>query len=511
MKFFNTLKHDLLEFKPKSTGKVNLYTCGPTVYDFAHIGNLRAFIFADIIKRALQFNGYDVNWVMNITDIDDKTISGAIKQFGQNAGVEALVKFTNQYFELFLEDLKEVNINRNDISFVKVTEKIADIQLFILKLMDLGFGYKAEDGSIYFSIEKYQEKFGDYGALVGEKFLEGKKVGARVKVDEYDKDNLSDFALWKAHSPEDANIFWDHPILGKGRPGWHIECTLINYFKFPEGTDIHTGGVDLIFPHHTNEIAQAIPVYRSQRVDKGHDAEKNFVEYWLHSEYITVENKKMSKSAHNFITLNELIKEQICNGYDLRYLYLQSHYRTKLNVTKESLNAAKNGLTKLKAAIGRLIKEVGYGQTSGQAKTDEQSNQNNQDQSHPDTQIIQQFTETLNNDLNTPQALAILQQTVETELPSKIKLATIYKMDEIFGLDLQSSKSVEYIDISDLDETMRNLIERRQEARKLKDYELSDELRLEIESRGYIVIDILPKKTDGGESIPEQTMQIIKK
>jgi cysteinyl-tRNA synthetase len=177
MNFFNTLTRSLQHFEPSEKSRVKLYTCGPTVYNHVHIGNLRAFIAADILKRALEFNGYDVDWVMNITDLDDKTIANTIKESGSAAGIADLEKFTQKYFDTFLQDLKKINVEEQDISFVKVTEKIADIQLYILELIKRGFAYKAEDGSTYFSIEKYQQKFSDYGALVGEKFLEGKKIG----------------------------------------------------------------------------------------------------------------------------------------------------------------------------------------------------------------------------------------------------------------------------------------------------------------------------------------------
>jgi cysteinyl-tRNA synthetase len=191
LKLFNTLTKQLEEFSvPAGHVKVNLYTCGPTVYNTAHIGNLRSYISADLLARALEWNGHDVDWVMNITDVDDKTIANTIREFGATAGVEQLEEYTDRYFQVFLKDLQKVNINPERISFVKVTEKIADIQLFILALIERGYAYRADDGSTYFSIEAYQRDYGDYGALVGEKFLEGKKVGARIKNDEYDKENM---------------------------------------------------------------------------------------------------------------------------------------------------------------------------------------------------------------------------------------------------------------------------------------------------------------------------------
>jgi len=470
LQFFNTLGRGLQNFEPSEKDQVKFYSCGPTVYDYVHIGNLRAYIFADTVKRALEFNGQDVNWVMNITDLDDKTIARAIKQSGPNAAVADLRGYTDQYFQLFLADLEKVNIAAQDISFVKVTDKIADIQLFILELLNKGYAYKAEDGSTYFNISKYQQDFGDYGQLVGEKFLEGKKIGARVKVDEYEKDDLSDFALWKAHSVEDGRIFWDHPALGPGRPGWHIECTLINYFKFPNGTDIHSGGVDLIFPHHTNEIAQAQPIYRP------------FVRYWLHSEHILVDNKKMAKSAGNFFTLHDLETAGITDGLALRYLYLQSHYRSKLNVTKASLSAAKKGLQRLYEEIAVLLK------TAPLEKIYETA---------PNPSLLSKFTAAINSDLNLPEALALISIVLKSELTVATKLATIFKMDEVFGLNLEKAvESAGAVPAAPANAEVQELLERRSAAKAKKDFELADRLRDEIESKGYEISD-----TPGGPQL----------
>jgi cysteinyl-tRNA synthetase len=460
--FFNTLNREIQEFKPADKQEVRLYTCGPTVYNNAHIGNFRAYISADILKRALGFNGYDVNWVMNITDVDDKTIANTIKEFGAAANVDNLKEFTNRYYQSFLADLKKVNIDAKDISFVKVTEKIADIQEYIVKLIEKGYAYKTEDGSTYFSIEKYQKEFGDYGNLVGSKFLEGKKIGARVKVDEYDKENLSDFALWKAHGDDDANIFWDHRVLGKGRPGWHIECTLINYLKFPKGTDIHTGGIDLLFPHHTNEIAQAQALYRP------------FVNYWMHSDHIQVNNTKMAKSAGNFMLLKDLEEQKISNGLAYRFLVLQSHYRSKLNVTAESLAAAKigyEGLIKTLSGYRDQLKD--YDPNVGEA----------------DEHYLELFTGALNDDLNTAECVSLIYKVVGSDLPVSAKLQTIYRFDEALGLDLENQKAVAKAAAADLPEQAKQLATRRDQARKDKDYSLSDQLRSELENLGYTVED----------------------
>lgn len=462
MKFFNTLGHSLQEFRATDKNQVKLYSCGPTVYNNVHIGNLRAYIFADTLRRAMEFNGLDVNWVMNITDVDDKTINNTIKEFGAKSDVEKLKQFTQRYYETFASDLERVNINHNSISFVRVTEKIADIQEYIVKLIESGYAYKTEDGSVYFSIEKYQQKFGDYGALVGPKFLEGKKVGARVKVDEYDKENLSDFALWKAHGQDDADIFWNHPVLGPGRPGWHIECTLINYFKFPDGTDIHTGGVDLIFPHHTNEIAQAQAVY------------KPFVNYWLHSEHIQVSGMKMAKSLGNVMILAELENAGIATGLSLRYLYLQSHYRTKVNVTEESLKAAKTGFENIQKQIVSLKNILNdYDPNVGTINE----------------QFTNRFKDAINNDLNTPEALAIFHELLGSNLEPGEKLQTAYKMDEVLGLDLENTKIRNQQALTEIPAEISELLQKRQTAKESKDFALSDQIRNQIEQMGYKLID----------------------
>ena len=463
LEIFNTLGRKKEAFQAKSKTQVNLYTCGPTVYNYVHIGNLRSYIHSDILKRVLNFLNYNVRWVMNITDVDDKTIGGTIKEAGDSADVTKLEKFTNTYTQAFLSDLDKINIVRQDIEFVKVTEKISDIQLFILELLKKGYAYRAEDGSVYFSIEKYQQDFNDYDKLVGEKFLEGKKIGARVNSDEYEKDNLSDFALWKAHGTDDAQIYWEHPELVKGRPGWHIECTLINYLKFPEGTDIHTGGIDLIFPHHTNEIAQAQPVYRP------------FVNYWLHSEHILIDGKKMSKSLGNFWTLEDLEKQQIGDGLSLRYLYLQSHYRSPLNVTEESLRAAKSGLRNLKNKIAEV------------ALLDKQKQNRLDENPSADETFLNRFKNALSDDLNTAEALSIMQSVLTSDLQPNQKLATIFRFDEVLGLDLNQIENHEIIENPHL----QALVEKRDSARVNKDYQASDKLRLEIEELGYEVLDTL--------------------
>lgn len=431
LKLFNTLTKKVEVIKPADGKVVRMYTCGPTVYLHSHIGNLRGFIVPDLIYRTLKANGYEVQWTMNITDIDDKTIKGAVDQFGAEATIDNLQAYTSQYTSAFLADLRKVNVLVDEINIVPVTSVITEIQHFIERLIEKGYAYIAEDGSTYFSIEKYQADFGDYGALVGEKFLEGKKVGARVKVDEYDKDNLSDFALWKAHTADDANIFWDHPKLGKGRPGWHIECSVINKVAFGDNPiDIHTGGVDLIFPHHTNEIAQSQPL-------------GPFVNTWIHHEHILIDNQKMSKRYANFYTLEDLERKGF-SGLDLRYTYLQGHYKTQQNFTWDSIEASQKALKKLKSNVS-----IG------------------------DDKVPGKFLEAFNDNLNAAEALAVAWEDKNNLL----------EYDKILGLRLDEQEIVE------IPEEVNQLLDERQIARDNKDFAKSDELRDKISALGFDVKD----------------------
>lgn len=439
-----------------------MYSCGPTIYNFAHIGNLRSFIVADLLYRTLKYDGYEPRWVMNLTDIDDKTIKGTIEKFGKNAGVKELFNFTEEYKKAFIEDLREVNVLVDEIEFIRVTDKMPQIQEFILLLLQKGYAYKAEDGSTYFSIEKYQQDFGDYGQLVGEKFIEGKKVGARVAVDEYEKDNLSDFALWKAHNPEtDGNIYWDHTDLGKGRPGWHIECSVINHAAFKgEPTDIHTGGVDLIFPHHTNEIAQSQAL-----LGKG-----NFVHHWFHSEHLLVDGKKMSKSLGNFYTLDDLRLKYSKNfkvGSVLRNLFTEVPYNSVQNFTFDVFESASKSLENLEKKVEeKVIEDI-------------------------DSQNYKQDPALLNN-LNVSIARASIWSELKSSQPltSIIVSSIVGTATAMIGSDIKS-KIIREVDFNEdpLPEKVEQLLAERQAARDMKDFQKSDELRLKIAALGYEVKD----------------------
>ncbi|MBI5732080.1 MAG: cysteine--tRNA ligase, partial [Candidatus Magasanikbacteria bacterium] len=321
LKLFNTLTRRLEKFKPLQDKKVGLYTCGPTVYDFAHLGNLRTYIFEDILKRVLLAQGYQVKQVMNLTDVDDKTIKAA-RESGK-----ALKEITDFYAGAFKKDIKKLNIIFPD-KFAPATGYIKEMTTAIQNLLRKGVAYK-KGGSVYFSIRKFKP----YGRLA-RLDKEGLKAGARVETDEYEKENPADFALWKAWSPSDGKIFWK-TALGKGRPGWHIECSTISAKELGQPFDIHAGAVDLIFPHHENEIAQAEAI-----------SGKKFANFWLHGEHLLAEGQKMAKSLNNFYTLRDL-EQKGFNPLAFRYLALTSHYRSQLNFTWDSLKAAANALNSL--------------------------------------------------------------------------------------------------------------------------------------------------------------------
>ncbi|MEK7105355.1 MAG: cysteine--tRNA ligase [Patescibacteria group bacterium] len=448
MQVYNTLTRREEELKPVNPKSVGLYSCGPTVYDSAHIGNLRNYLFVDLLFRTMRETFGSVRWVMNVTDVDDKTIRGAVAAYGPSAGVAELHAHTTQFLETFKSDLLQMGVDIPAVEFIRVVDAIPQIAEFIKDLLSKGYAYKTEDG-VYFNIEKYQQDFGDYGTLVGEHFLEGKKTGARVKVDEYEKDNLSDFALWKSRSAEDGEIYWHDDELGDGRPGWHIECSVVNHMAFGDtSTDVHTGGVDLIFPHHTNEIAQSQPFV------------KPFVRYWVHGEHLLVDGRKMSKSLGNFYTLKDILDR----GFDplaLRYLTLQAHYRTKLNFTWEALEGAQNALRRL-YSIARSLPQVAAGTAP------------------------KEFTDALANDLNTPQALAAMWTMLDDQQMTPVdKSAALLVMDKVLGLRLDDylGKPVE------VPADVLELGKQREAARASKDWKKSDELRDLIILKGFAVED----------------------
>jgi cysteinyl-tRNA synthetase len=433
IKLYNTLSRKKEEFIPLEKGNVGLYSCGPTVYNYAHIGNLRTAIFNDVLKRTLLFLGYEVNHVMNITDVDDKTIRGAKKE---NLDLK---KFTKKYEEIYLNDLKELNVIDANV-MPRATEHIKEIVEMIKSLLKKEYAYKAEDG-IYFLVSKFK----NYGKLANLEKIKSTK--SRVKNDEYDKKNVQDFALWKFWTKEDGDVFWETD-LGKGRPGWHIECSAMSEKYLGQPFDIHTGAIDLMFPHHTNEIAQS-------EAANG----KKFVNYWMHAGFLTMKEGKMSKSLGNIYRLIDL-KERGFSALDYRYFTFTKHYRSPLEFSIENLENAKNSLSRLK----NIIKDL---------ENDGKKNE----------QYIKEFKEIVGDDFDMPNALQLLWKLLRDK-NAEGKISTIKEMDRIFGLKLLD-KEKEIIP-SEIEE----LVEERELARKEKNWGKSDELRDKIKEKGFVIEDL---------------------
>jgi len=440
LKIFNTLTKKEEIFNPIKPGHVGLYSCGPTVYNYPHIGNYRAFIFADILKRYFEYSGYDVMHVMNITVVDDKTIRDSV------AKGESLLDFTEYYTVEFNRELALLNI-KMPTKQPKATDHIKEMVEMTQKLLAGGFAYKGEDGSIYFDIKKFKT-YGKLSGLDFETIHQNSK--SRIKKDEYDKENAEDFALWKAYDDADGDVYWDTP-LGRGRPGWHIECSAMSTKYLGEHFDIHTGGVDLTFPHHENEIAQS-------ECASGH----KFVNYWLHNEHLLIDGKKMSKSLKNDYRLKEL-QEKGFSPIDYRYWLLQASYRTIVNFTWEGLSASQSALKKLRNFYLGL--PDAQGSISNSYK--------------------EMFEEAMNDDLNTGEALATLWKLIKDEsVKDADKKATLLDFDTVLGLGMKSWQKDE------IPSEILKLADERNVARKDKDWQKSDELRDKIKSLGYEIKDV---------------------
>ena len=477
LKLFNTLSRSVQEFAPLDPGgkKVGMYCCGPTVYDFAHIGNWRTFVFADLVRRYLEFKGYAVTHVMNITDIEDKIIKGV------REAKTTLPEFTGRYEAAFLEDLKTLNC-REPHQKPRATEHIPEIIALIEKLLARGIAYKAADGSVYFSIEKYRGCGCNYGQLLKLKFDE-MRAGERVKSDEYAKESVADFALWKARAPEDGDIFWPSPF-GEGRPGWHIECSAMSMKILGASFDLHLGGEDLIFPHHEDEIAQS----------EGATG-KPFVKYWLHGAFLLVEGKKMSKSLGNFFTLRDLLAKGF-TGREIRYLLLTAHYRETFNFTLEGLQGARTALARIDECIGKLRDISGNRVEVGNSK------------------LIDEFIMAMDDDLNVSKAWGV----IFTWVREMNRLISLYQLkpqeaaaalsaagqvDSVFGLGTSWQPQVRMRDDShmvptghlvtftgDLDQIpseITHLLDKMELYRKAKDFKRSDAIRNELKMKGWLV------------------------
>lgn len=451
LRFKNTLSGVKEDFVPIDPGKVRLYTCGPTVYSHAHIGNFRTFVFEDLLRRYLKYKGFELKHVMNITDVDDKTIRDSRKE-----GV-SLKEFTGRYTQGFFEDLNTLGIEHAEV-YPAATEHVPEMVDMVKTLRDKGLAYEV-NGNYYFKISA----FPNYGKLA-KLDMEGLKAGARVASDEYEKESVSDFALWKAWDEDDGDVYWETE-LGKGRPGWHIECSAMSMKYLGPHFDIHCGGVDNIFPHHENEIAQS----------EGTTGEK-FVNYWLHAEHLIVEGRKMAKSFGNFFRLADIIDKGY-PGTAVRYLLISTHYRQQLNFTFDGLEAARGALERYNDFISNLTDYPG-GTSDGTAdKVIETARKG--------------FEENLDDDLNISGALGSVFDFIRdiNKLKAENKLSAderdralelIKKFDTVLNFQLKHEA---------LDSEVEELIEARTQARKSKNFELADKIRGDLLRMGIILED----------------------
>jgi cysteinyl-tRNA synthetase len=460
LKLFNTLARSVEEFVPldPSRNKVGMYCCGPTVYDYGHIGNFRTFVFSDLVRRYLEFKGYAVTHVMNITDVEDKII-GRVRE----AGV-SLREYTSKYESAFVEDMETLHCLRPH-HMPRATEHIPEIIALIEKLISRGLAYRASDGSVYFSIEKYQGCGCRYGQLINLNF-EHMRPGERIQSDEYTKEAVADFALWKARAPTDGEVFWPSP-WGEGRPGWHIECSAMSTKLLGGSFDLHLGGEDLIFPHHEDEIAQSEGAALQPPGQR-------FVKHWLHGAHLLVEGKKMSKSLGNFFTLRDLLNKGF-DGREIRQLLLSAHYRETFNFTLEGLQGAKQSIARLDECLTKLTEIAGL------------------NTSEPDACLLSTFSAELDNDLNVAGAWGVVFEWVREMnrllaahqlLPAQAAagLAAWQRIDSVFGLR-RIQQTLE------IPADIQALLDERETARKARDFQRADALRNQLKAQGWLIED----------------------
>ena len=456
LKLFNTLTRSIQEFAPldPQKKKVGMYCCGPTVYDFAHIGNWRTFVFADLVRRTLEFSGYDVKHVMNITDVEDKIINRV------RENKTTLREFTGRFEAAFFDDLKALGCREPHLK-PRATGHIPEIIALVEKLIARGVAYQAADGSVYFSIEKYRGGGCCYGQLL-KLNLDEMRAGERVASDEYEKESVADFALWKAYVPADGEVTWGSP-WGQGRPGWHIECSAMSIKALGETFDLHLGGEDLKFPHHEDEIAQS----------EGATG-RPFVKHWLHGAHLLVEGKKMSKSLGNYFTLRDLLAQGF-TGREVRFLLLTAHYRETFNFTLDGLHGAKTALGRIDECVGKL-RELAGSQTSFAG----------------DPASIAPFVKALNEDLNISEAWACvfdwvremnsrLAQNTLTPERAAIALGTWENFDSILGIGVKTEAEVPA--------EIAALADERIAAKKAKDFKRADAIREELKAKRWAIED----------------------
>ena len=455
MQFYNSMTRRKEEFIPIKENNAGLYTCGPTVYNYAHIGNFRAYMFEDLLRRTLEYHGYKVKHVMNFTDVDDKTIRDS-----QANGIP-LNEFTSKFKKAFLKDIDTLKIKKAT-HYPAATDHINEMIELIQLLFEKGYAYKGDDGSVYFSIEKFK----NYGQLAHID-LENQRTVERIQSDEYTKDSVADFALWKKWSESDGDVAWDSP-WGKGRPGWHIECSAMSIKYLGKTFDLHTGGIDNMFPHHEDEIAQSEAANSCK-----------FVNYWLHCGYLIVNGEKMSKSLGNFYTLRDLIDK----GYEpdtIRLVLLSTHYRKRLDFSEKSLKQASKTLKTFREFFQRLrlIEHSENYDIEKLLKTSEN-----------------EYKESLADDLNISKALAVLHDLMREinklinanllSTSNATQILNLYKkFDEvlcILNVDMELNNSIP--------QEIEELLNIRAAARANKDFTESDRIRNELKSLGWQVED----------------------
>lgn len=469
LRLYDTMARSVRTFRPLEKGKVKMYACGPTVYDAPHIGNFRAFVFVDLLRRYLEFSGYDVDLVMNVTDVDDRIIRRCREEAISRS------RLTERFRALFFEDSRLLGILPARV-YPEASEHIEQMQRLIQVLIEKGRAYSTEDGSVFFKVSTFPE----YGVL-SRVDTANLSPTERVVTDHYDKESIRDFALWKGWKEEDGQIWWDSP-WGRGRPGWHIECSAMSMEYLGEEFDIHMGGTDLIFPHHENEIAQSVSA-----------TGKRFANYWIHSEHLLVEGSKMSKSLGNFTTFRDLLSR----GYSamaIRYFLLSTHYRQKLNLTRRALGSAARSVERLNDFRRRLEAIVPNG---GGSETEA-------------TGVIREFRNAMDDDLNVSEGLAVLFRWVR-ETNRRMDEGKLSREEAFSGLEalraVDSVLGVVFGEEVELSDEERGLIREREEARRAGNWRRADEIReqflkkrirLEDTPHGTVVKPLGPENVDAG-------------
>ena len=479
MKLYNTMTNKIEEFKTIEENKVKMYVCGPTVYNYIHLGNARPIVVFDTLARYFKYKGMEVDYVQNFTDVDDKIINKSIEE-----GISAS-EVSEKYIKCFFEDINRLNILES-VKRPKVTENMEEIIEIIQKLIDNGFAYE-KDGDVYFEVKKYK----DYGKLSNQK-IEELELGARIDVSEIKK-NPVDFALWK--KKKDGEPFWESP-WGQGRPGWHIECSAMAKKYLGDTFDIHGGGQDLVFPHHENEIAQSKCAYHG-----------NFANYWLHNGFIQINGDKMSKSLGNFFLLREILEK--FSGNVVRLFILSTHYRKPINFSFENMEDTKKALQNIVKSMNKFEAII------GKYKNEKTAEITNLDFSQKIDEFDKKFEDAMDEDMNTPQALAtIFDQIRETNKfisVNKDELSKIYseieksyeslkrKIRNVFGIEIEMENSAKEEDGENMELTKKLielLIKLRSEARSEKNFKLSDEIRDELKVLGVEIKDNRDGTTD---------------